>query len=601
MKKQVLVTVGRGETRVAILESKGPDKGSTGRSRSQSDSKGKKQKSSDEWRVAELYLERPRSRSIVGNVYKGRVENVVQGLEAAFVDIGLEKNGFLHVHDIIAPSARKKSNTKRKRIGDVLRKGQDVVVQAVKDPLKTKGPRLSMQLAIPGRYMVYLPQGEGVGISRRLQEKERERLRRVASNLKIEKGGAIVRTAAQGAKMEELEREVGFLFRLQEILDERIKSTPAPNIIFQEADLPIRVVRDIFTKEFDRAIVDDELNQQRLVNFFKRTAPELADKVDKHTGDQPLFEQHGIEDVYQSTLSNRVDLPSGGYLIIDYTEAFTIIDVNTGSFTGKRRGRLEDTITKTNLEAAEEVVRQLRLRDIGGIIVIDFIDMEHARNRNQVLKALNKSLEDDSTKTYVMEISPLGLVEMTRENVSEGVREIMTRPCTVCDGAGVVLTDETIAIQTEHRLRELVKESDSDAFLIKANPRVFSLVIGDDGESLDQLERETGRRFFFEGFDSLPREMFEIVIEGGMDEVESRALPLQTGDEIILEIEDKHSRRAADGVAKIEGYRVTIANAAGHVGERMLVRIDEVAPAGAIASLIERESDENADTGVEDR
>ncbi len=601
MKKQVLVTVGRGETRVAILESKEPDKGSTGRSRSQSDGKGEKPKRNDEWRVAELYLERPSSRSIVGNVYKGRVENVVQGLEAAFVDIGLEKNGFLHVDDIIPPRARKQSNTKRKKIGDVLRKGQDVVVQAVKDPLKTKGPRLSMQLAIPGRYMVYLPQGEGVGVSRRLQEKERERLRRVASNLKIEKGGAIVRTAAQGAKVEELEREVGFLFRLQEILDERIKTIPAPNIIFQEADLPIRVVRDIFSKEFDRAIVDDEQHQKRLINFFKRTAPELADKVEKHTGDQPLFEQYEIEEVYQSTLSSRVDLPSGGYLIIDYTEAFTIIDINTGSFTGKRRGRLEDTITKTNLEAAEEVVRQLRLRDIGGIIVIDFIDMERARNRNQVLKALNKALDDDRTKTYVMEISPLGLVEMTRENVSEGVREIMTRQCTACDGAGVVLTDETIAIQTEHRLRELAKESDTEAFLIQANPRVFSLVIGDEGESLDQLERETGKRFFFEGFESLPRDMFEVVIEGGIDEVESRALPLQTGDEIILEIESKHSRRAADGVARIEGYRITVADAAGHSGERKLVRIDAVAPAGATASLIEGDSNENADTRVEDR
>ncbi len=601
MKKQVLVTVGRGETRVAILESKGSVGAASGASGSQGDGRRKKPKRGEEWRVAELYLERPSSRSIVGNVYKGRVENVVQGLEAAFVDIGLEKNGFLHIDDVITLSARKKSGGKRKKISDVLRKGQDVVVQAVKDPLKTKGPRLSTQLAIPGRYMVYLPQGEGVGVSRRLQEKERERLRRVASNLKIETGGAIVRTAAQGAKIEELEREVGFLFRLQEVLDDRIKSIPAPNIIFQEADLPIRVVRDLFSKEFDRAIVDDEVNQQRLINFFKRTAPELADKVDKHTGDQPLFEQYEIEDAYQSTLSNRVDLPSGGYLIIDYTEAFTIIDINTGSFTGKRRGRLEDTITKTNLEAADEVVRQLRLRDIGGIIVIDFIDMERARNRNQVLKALNKALDDDRTKTYVMEISPLGLVEMTRENVSEGVREIMTKRCSVCDGAGVVLTDETIAIQTEHKLRELAKESDSEAFLIKANPRVFSLVIGEEGEGLDQLERETGRKFFFEGFESLPREMFEVAIEGGKDKVASRALPLQVGDEVLLEIEDKHSRRAKDGVARVEGYRVTVASAAGHIGKRKLVRIDEVAPAGATASLIERNSDENVDTGVKSR
>lgn len=590
MKKQVLVTVGRGETRVAILESRGASKSAAESTRPRGRGTGRASAGSDKWRVAELYLERPSSRSIVGNVYKGHVDNVVDGLEAAFVDIGLEKNGFLHVDEVIGHRSKGNQQTKRKRIGDVLQKGQDVVVQAVKDPLKTKGPRLSMQLAIPGRYMVYLPQGEGVGVSRRLPDSERQRLRKIASTLKIEDGGAIVRTAAHGAKIEELEREVGFLFKLQQVLDERIKSTPSPNIVFQEADLPIRVVRDVFTKDFDKAVLDNEVNQKRLVNFFKRTAPELAGKVELHTGGQPLFEQYGVEDVYQSTLSSRVDLPSGGYLIIDYTEAFTVIDVNTGSFTGKRRGRLEDTITKTNLEAADEVVRQLRLRDIGGIIVIDFIDMERARNRNQVLQALNKSLDDDRTKTYVMEISPLGLVEMTRENVSEGVREIMTQACDVCEGEGVVLTDETIAIQLEHKLRKLVKKSRSEAFMIKANPRVFSLIIGEDGEGLEHIESETGRQFFFEGFDSLPREMFEVVAEGDREEVANRALPFKVGDEVMLEIDSKHRRRARDGVAKIDGYRIQVTGAAGSVGERKLVKIEQVAPAGAKGSLIKEEA-----------
>ncbi len=599
MKKQVLVTVGRGETRVAILETKGRQKKAAGKARS-SDSKDSKSRAGNgDWRVAELYLERPSKRSIVGNVYKGVIDNVVPGLEAAFVDIGLEKNGFLHVEDVIGRGAGSRRNDRQKKISSILKKGQEIVVQAVKDPLKTKGPRLSMQLAIPGRYMVYLPQGEGVGVSRRLPDKERQRLRQIASNLKIDVGGAIVRTAAHGAKMAELQREVGFLFRLQDVLQERIKSTPAPNMVFQEADLPIRVVRDLFSKEFDSALVDTEIQQQRLVNFFKRTAPELADKVEVYKGDQPLFEQYGIEEIYQSTLSSRVDLPSGGYLIIDYTEAFTIIDVNTGSFTGKRRGKLEDTITKTNLEAAEEVVRQLRLRDIGGIIVIDFIDMERIRNRNQVLEALNGALDDDRTKTYVMEISPLGLVEMTRENVTEGVREIMTKECKVCDGEGVVLTEETIAIQMEHKLRELAKKSKSKAFLIKANSLVFSIIIGPDGEGLEQIERETGKHFYFEGFDSLPREMFEVSLEGGSEEIASRALPFQSGDEVMLEIESKHKRRIGDGVAWVEGYRITVVGAADHVGEKRLVRMDEVSRAGALASVIGRHDSENADTGMD--
>ncbi len=599
MKKQVLVTVGRGETRVAILESKERQKKAPGKARS-SDRKDNKSNAGDgDWRVAELYLERPSKRSIVGNVYKGVIDNVVPGLEAAFVDIGLEKNGFLHVEDVIGPGKGSRRDGRQKKISSILKKDQEIVVQAVKDPLKTKGPRLSMQLAIPGRYMVYLPQGEGVGVSRRLPDKERQRLRQIASNLQIDVGGAIVRTAAHGAKMSELQREVGFLFRLQDILQERIKSTPAPNMVFQEADLPIRVVRDLFSKEFDSAVVDSEIQQQRLVNFFKRTAPELADKVEVYKGDQPLFEQYGVEEIYESTLLSRVDLPSGGYLIIDYTEAFTIIDVNTGSFTGKRRGKLEDTITKTNLEAAEQVVRQLRLRDIGGIIVIDFIDMERIRNRNQVLEALNNALDDDRTKTYVMEISPLGLVEMTRENVTEGVREIMTKRCKVCDGEGVVLTEETIAIQMEHKLRELSKKSKSKAFLIKANSLVSSLVIGADGEGLEQLERETGKHFYFEGFDSLPREMFEVSLEGGSEEIASRALPFQSGDEVMLEIESKHKRRMGDGVAWVEGYRITVVAAADHVGEKRLVRMDEVSRAGAVASLIGSQGSENADAGTD--
>ncbi len=257
----------------------------------------------------------------------------------------------------------------------------------------------------------------------------------------------IVRTAAQGAKRADFEHEIKYLHKLHEVLQERAKKAKAPAMIFQEADLSVRVVRDIFSKQFDRAIVDDEQQHHRLQSFFNRTAPELLDRgsscyEDKKT---PLFEKYEIDKEIQSTLHRRVDLPSGGYLIIDYTEALTVIDINSGSFIGRGKGaRLEDTITKTNLEAAEEVVRQLRLRDIGGIIVIDFIDMARARNRDAVLKTLRKSLDEDRTKTYVVEISPLGLVEMTRQNVTEGVREILTKTCPTCHGEGVVLSEETV-------------------------------------------------------------------------------------------------------------------------------------------------------------
>ena len=313
-----------------------------------------------------------------------------------------------------------------------------------------------MELAIPGRYMVYSPQGEGVGVSRRLPDKERDRLRKEAARLDLQGGGAIIRTAAYGARREDFERELQYLFKLHEVLDKRVEATKAPDLVFQEADLSVRVVRDIFSEHFERAIVDDPQQHQRLISFFTRTAPELVDRVELwEDEDTPLFERYGVEREIEGTLSRRVDLPSGGYLMIDYAEALTVIDVNTGSFIGRGRGaRLEDTITRTNLEAAEEAVRQLRLRDIGGIIVIDFIDMARARNRDAVLKTLRKSLDEDRTKTFVVEISPLGLVEMTRQNVTEGVREIMTRPCPTCDGEGVIRSEETIAISFERRLRD---------------------------------------------------------------------------------------------------------------------------------------------------
>ena len=454
MRKQLLVTVDRGETRVAILEAEGTTSGSKGRAK----------KNSDDWRVAELYIERRGSRSIVGNVYKGKVDNVLPGLEAAFVDIGLEKNGFLHADDVVFPGVEvarrgRGARTKGKRITELLKPGQEILVQAIKDPLKTKGPRLSMQLSIAGRYLVYVPQGDGVGVSRRLEDKERDRVRRAAGKAELGEGGVIVRTAAQGATREEFEREIKYLHKLHDVLQQRGQEVQAPEMVFQEADLSVRVARDIFSGEFERAIVDDEKQHHRLESFFNRTAPELLERLSLYTDEEPLFERYNVEEAIQSVLRRRVDLPSGGYLIIDYAEAMTVIDINSGSFTGRGKGaKLEDTITRTNLEAADEVVRQLRLRDIGGIIVIDFIDMSRTRNRDAVLKTLRKSLDEDRTKTYVVEISPLGLVEMTRQNVTDGVREILTKTCPSCEGEGVVLSEDTVAIEVDRWLRDLVAE-----------------------------------------------------------------------------------------------------------------------------------------------
>jgi ribonuclease G len=587
LRKQLLVTVDRGETRVAILESEGSPS---------ANSEGSGKKKSDDWRVAELYIERRSSRSIVGNIYKGKVDNVLPGLEAAFVDIGLEKNGFLHADDVIFPGvdvARRGrgSRTKGKRITELLKPGQEILVQAIKDPLKTKGPRLSMQLSIAGRYLVYVPQGEGVGVSRRLEDKERERVRRAAAKADLGEGGVIVRTAAQGATREDFEREIKYLHKLHEVLQQRAQEVPAPAMVFQEADLSVRVARDIFSGEFEKAIVDDEKQHHRLESFFNRTAPELLERLAFYRDEEPLFERYNVEQAIQSVLRRRVDLPSGGYLMIDYAEAMTVIDINSGSFTGRGKGaKLEDTITRTNLEAADEVVRQLRLRDIGGIIVIDFIDMSRARNREAVLKTLRKALDEDRTKTYVVEISPLGLVEMTRQNVTDGVREILTKTCPTCDGEGVVLSEETVAIEVDRWLRDLAAERPgSPAFLIRVNPKVASILVGGHGVPgpIVEIEAETGRHFHFEGTEALPIDAFEVVLEGTREEVEERALPFREGEEVLVLVEEPHMYNDDDAVAKLDGYVVSIFGAAPLVGERTLVRIEKVGRSAAQASLVD--------------
>jgi ribonuclease G len=588
MKKQVLVSVDRGETRVALLEATGKPGVAKKATRS------KKVDPAEGYRVAELYFERRGARSIVGNIYKGKVDNVLAGLEAAFVDIGLEKNGFLHVDEIVVPGVdvgrRGRGKEGGSKINELIKPGQEIVVQVVKDPLKSKGARLSMELTVAGRYMVYAPMGEGVGVSRRLDDRERERLRRETKGLDLQGGGAIIRTAASGATREDFERELQYLFKLHEVLQKRVEETPAPGLVFQEADLSVRVVRDIFSEHFERAIVDDPKQHQRLVSFFTRTAPELVDRVELYDEKQALFEFYGVEKVIDGLMTRRVDLPSGGYLIIDYAEALTVIDVNSGSFIGRGKGaRLEDTITTTNLEAAEEVVNQLRLRDIGGIIVIDFIDMARARNRDAVLKTLRKTLDEDRTKTFTAEISKLGLVEMTRQNVTEGVREIISRPCPTCDGDGVIKSEETIAIEFERRLRVISKKAPKkhEAFLVQMNPRVSQIFTGNAKRVLHALEEETGRRFHFTGSEGLPLDYFDIVMEGSREEVMERAVPFREGDEVLVHIVEPHMYDVDDAVAKIDGYIISVAGGGRFVGAKRLVRIDHAGRTSATATMLD--------------
>lgn len=581
MKKTILVSAERGETRVAVLESK---------------TKGGKRD------VAELYIERRGNRSIVGNIYKGKVDNVLPGMEAAFVDIGLERNGFLHVDEIVLPGgeqAPKRGRGSGRRINELIKPGQEILVQVVKDPLKTKGARLSMNVSIAGRYLVFAPQGSGVGVSRRLTDSERDRLRKMVDRTYKGPGGLIVRTAAHGAKKSDFVREIGYLQRLNEVLQRRSETTKAPSLVFQEADLSVRVLRDVFLSEFEKAIIDSEKQFERVTNFFQRTAPELVAGVELYKDSKPLLEKWKINEEIESTLNRRVDLPSGGYLIIDYTEALTVVDVNSGSFTGRGKGGLEETITKVNTEAAEEAVRQLRLRDIGGIIVIDFIDMARASNRDKVLKVMRKALDADKSKSYVVEVSPLGLVEMTRQNVTDGVREILTAPCPTCHGEGVVLSAETVALEGLRKMRDIAAENpDTEAFLVRVNPKVAA-ELTDPDSGLPELESETGKQFHFEGGDALAIDTFTVVEQGTRAEIEERALPFKVGEEVLVQIDEPHMYNADDAVARIDSYIVSITGGGRFVGERKLVRIEEVERSAAIASLLGSDSPNGSGGGEE--
>ena len=453
----------------------------------------------------------------MGHVWKGRVENVLAGMEAAFIEIGLEKNGFLHVDEVVALGVPKR----KRQIAELLKRGDEVLVQATKDPMGTKGVRLTMQLSLAGRFVVYVPFGEGVGVSKRLSDDERTRLRSICNALELETGGLIVRTAASGASAREIARDLAFLKRLWLTLQERGGLAKAPTLLYSEADISLRVIRDLLNTDVEEVLVDDEAQFERITGFLRRTSPEMADRVRHWTEEKPLFEEYGVEASVASTLERRVPLSSGGYLVIDDTEAMTVIDVNSGRNVGKGGSRLEDTITKTNLEAATEVVRQLRLRDIGGIIIIDFIDMDDDRNRKAVKAALDAALAGDRTRTFVVDISPLGLVEMTRQNISDGPREIMTEVCPTCAGVGVIPSDETHAITIERHLRRTLAGRAADAVTVLVNPRIAEVLSGEDGERLADLETAVGLKITLQRDPSVS--LHDAKVIGANDEPKSAA------------------------------------------------------------------------------
>jgi ribonuclease G len=565
-KRELLVSVDVGEQRVAVLEDD---------------------------RVAEVYLERPERRSIAGDIYLGQVDNVLPGMEAAFIEIGLEKNGFLYVDEIVTPELEGKRHGKK--IQDLISRGETIMVQAVKDPMKTKGARLTTEISLPGRFVVYQPNGDGYGVSRRLDDEERGRLKDVLKALDLKGGGVIVRTAAEGASAEDIERDLVFLQKLWKAIEARAKKAKPPTLLYQEAELPLRVTRDLFTEQFERAFVDEDRAYKRIVGYLKKTSPHMVERVVRYKEKQPLMEAYGVDAEIKSTLNRRVDLPSGGYLIFDYAEAFTVIDVNTGRFVGSRSrssgARLEDTITKNNLEAVKEVVRQLRLRDIGGIIVIDFIDMANPKNRATVEEALRAELERDRTKTYVVEISPLGLVEMTRQNVTDGPREIMTKKCPTCGGDGIVVSETSAAVDVERRLRALAAGSRHQAYRVEVAAKVAALLIGPGASRLVELEKQTRRRFYLVGKDDTHLDHFVVLEEGKRDDL-APAAPVTEGAKVQqLTLGEVGLHDSSAGVGKVDGFDVCVGGAAKMVGKKVNVQVERVLDGMAYATLVARTAD----------
>lgn len=460
--------------------------------------------------VQEIFIERTNHRGLVGNIYKGKVVRVLPGMQAAFVDIGLERAAFIHAAEI-------GDGDGNVPINQLVHEGQSLVVQVTKDPIGTKGARLTTQLAIPSRYLVYMP-GEGhVGVSQRIEEEtERDRLKQLVKQCMEAEGltgeaGFILRTAADGVGEDEILADTRYLRRLWRKLEERIKDNKTPSLIYDELPLSLRTLRDYARPEVSKIYIDSRETFQKIEQFVTQYVPEVADRIENYPGPRPLFELYSVEDEIQRALERKVPLKSGGYLVVDQTEAMTTIDVNTGGFVGRRN--LEETIFKTNLEAATAIGRQLRLRNLGGIIILDFIDMTEVEHQRQVLRMLEKVLEKDHAKTKISSVSDLGLVEMTRKRTRESLEQMLMEPCPHCGGRGSVKTAETICYEI---FREILREErayGAGTYLVLASQQVVDRLLDEDSNGLADLEAFIGKAIKLQVEAQYAQDQYDIILQ----------------------------------------------------------------------------------------
>lgn len=472
MVNEIIVDCGLNETRVALLEDK---------------------------ELSEIYIERSYPERIVGNIYRGKVSSVLPGMQAAFIDIGHEKNAFLYVGDAIAQKEYVEEddedlqNYKEYNIEDILRPGQEITVQVVKEPIGTKGPRVTTHITLPGRHLVLLPNADYVGISRRIEvEEERNKLKKIAEKIKPKGVGLIIRTVSEGKEAEDFNHDLSFLLKLWDSIKQKETSGPVPRCIHKDVNLIYRAVRDLFTRDIAKFIINDRQQYLNVLELVDMISPALKMRVEYFSKSYDLFEYYQIDTKIAKALTRKVWLKSGGYLIIDQTEALTVIDVNTGKFVGG--SNLEDTVLKTNIEAAKEIAKQLRLRDIGGIIIIDFIDMHEQEHQKMVLDVLKQALKKDRTKTTVVGMTGLGLIEMTRKKVRQGLSSVMTVECPYCDGTGRVLSSESIARNVEKEIAKYFSQTIARAIEVDVHPEVASVLLGGDGQKLKRMEDAYGKK-----------------------------------------------------------------------------------------------------------
>ncbi|ABN63289.1 ribonuclease G [Shewanella baltica] len=464
--------------------------------------------------LQEVHIERRMKRGLVGNIYKGKISRVLPGMQAAFVDIGLDKAAFLHASDIVPHTECvadvEKGHFVVRDIAELVRQGQDIMVQVVKDPLGTKGARLTTDITLPSRYLVFMPGSSHVGVSQRIElEEERSRLKQITLPYVDDDGGFIIRTAAEGVGEDELSQDAAFLRRVWSKVSERRKRSGV-SLLYQDLALPVRIVRDFVGTELDRIQVDSRRTFAELQSFAQEFMPEIAEKIEHYSGPAPIFDLYDVENEIQRALGRKVELKSGGYLIIDQTEAMTTVDINTGAFVGHRN--LEETIFNTNLEATQAIARQLRLRNLGGIIIIDFIDMMTADHKARVLSSLTSALSKDRVKTNVSGFSGLGLVEMTRKRTRESLEHVVCGECPACHGTGSMKTVETVSYEVFREIIRLNRAYDADEFLLYCSPAVYQSLHTDENHLIAELEVYIGKRIRLQNEPMYSQHKYDVVM-----------------------------------------------------------------------------------------